>query len=202
MRFAYLLFFLLVAAAVSDTCLTAQENSAELKQAKTFLNAHCVTCHGNTTSEGNRNFDTFSDKEWHDRELLNELLTVLKEKEMPPKDAANQPSQNDATDFEKLLFTQYQTIKSKYAGVLTRLNRAEYENSINDTFFTKLSVKNHLPVDNTRDGFDNQGDKLVISPYAMDSYFRAASGIAEKVVGGMPPPQQHYTVITTGKSEG
>ena len=187
MRFAYLLFFLLVAAAVSDTCLTAQETSAELKQAKTFLNAHCVTCHGNTTSEGNRNFETFSDKEWHDRELVNELLTVLKEKEMPPKDAANQPSQNDATDFEKLLFTQYQTIKSKYAGVLTRLNRTEYENSINDTFFTKLSVKNHLPVDNTRDGFDNQGDKLVISPYAMDSYFRAASGIAEKVVGGMPP---------------
>ncbi|MCP4503820.1 MAG: hypothetical protein GY822_28170, partial [Deltaproteobacteria bacterium] len=118
MRFASLLFFLLVAAAGSDTGLTAQENSAELKQAKTFLDAHCVTCHGNTTSEGNQNFETFSDKEWHDRELLNELLTVLKKKEMPPEDADNQPSQNEATDFEKLLITQYRTIKSKYAGVL------------------------------------------------------------------------------------
>ena len=75
---------------------------------------------------------------------------------------------------------------AKLPGVLTRLNRAEYENTINDAFFTKLEVKNHLPVDNTRDGFDNEGDKLVMSPFAMDSYFRVGSGIAEKVVGGMP----------------
>jgi hypothetical protein len=84
------------------------------------------------------------------------------------------------------LAEQYFSIKAKLPGVLTRLNRAEYENTINDAFFTKLEVKNHLPVDNTRDGFDNEGDKLVMSPYAMDSYFRVASGIAEKVVGGMP----------------
>ena len=81
---------------------------------------------------------------------------------------------------------QYFSIQSKLPGVLTRLNRAEYENTINDAFFTKLEVKNHLPVDNTRDGFDNEGDKLVMSPFAMDSYFRVGSGIAEKVVGGMP----------------
>ena len=43
-----------------------------------------------------------------------------------------------------------------------------------------------MPVDNTRDGFDNEGDKLVMSPFAMDSYFRVASEIAGKIVGGMP----------------
>jgi hypothetical protein len=113
-------------------------------------------------------------------------LTVLKEKEMPPKKAKNQPSAKELAGFEKLLAKQYFSIQSKLPGVLTRLNRAEYENTINDAFFTKLEVKNHLPVDNTRDGFDNEGDKLVMSPFAMDSYFRVGSGIAEKVVGGMP----------------
>jgi len=88
--------------------------------------------------------------------------------------------------FEKLLAKQYLTIKETLPGVLKRLNRTEYENTINDVFFTKILVKNSLPVDNTRDGFDNEGDKLFMSPYAMDSYFRVASGITEKVVGGMP----------------
>jgi len=105
---------------------------------------------------------------------------------MPPKKAKNKPSAKKLAAFEKLLAEQYFSIKAKLPGILTRLNRAEYENTINDAFFTKLEVKNHLPVDNTRDGFDNEGDKLVMSPYAMDSYFRVASGIAEKVVGGMP----------------
>ena len=90
---------------------------------------------------------------------------------MPPKKAKNQPSAKELAAFEKLLAKQYFSIKAKLPGVLTRLNRAEYENTINDAFFTTLEVKNYLPVDNTRDGFDNEGDKLVMSPFAMDSLF-------------------------------
>jgi len=105
---------------------------------------------------------------------------------MPPEKAKKKPSTEEMAVYERLLAKQYLAIQSKLPGVLTRLNRAEYENTINDVLFTKLEIKNHLPVDNTRDGFDNEGDKLVMSPYAMDAYFRVASGIAEKVVGGMP----------------
>ncbi len=184
MRSASTLLFLLFVALGSVTVIGAEV--PELNQSIAFLTAHCVRCHGNKTSEGDHNFETFSDKDWNDRVLINDLLAVLKEKKMPPKNAEKKPSAKEVAAFEKLLVKQYLTIKAKLPGVLTRLNRGEYQNSINDAFFTKLKVKNHLPVDNTRDGFDNQGDKLVMSPYAMDSYFRAASEIAEKVVGEMP----------------
>ena len=180
------LAFLVVVALGSATSVGAEKHLAELDQGKAFLTAHCVSCHGNEKSKGDHNFETFNGKDWANHELLNELLAVLKEKEMPPKKAKNQPSAKELAAFEKLLAKQYFSIQSKLPGVLTRLNRAEYENTINDAFFTKLEVKNHLPVDNTRDGFDNEGDKLVMSPFAMDSYFRVGSGIAEKVVGGMP----------------
>ena len=186
MRSLSLLAFLVVVALGSATSVGAEKHLPELDQSKAFLTAHCVSCHGNEKSKGDHNFETFNGKDWANHELLNELLTVLKEKEMPPKKAKNQPSAKELAAFEKLLAKQYLTIQSKLPGVLTRLNRAEYENTINDAFFTTLEVKNYLPVDNTRDGFDNEGDKLVMSPYAMDSYFRVASGIAEKVVGGMP----------------
>jgi hypothetical protein len=175
-----------VVALASATSVGAEKHLAELDQSKAFLTAHCISCHGNEKSKGDHNFEMFNGKDWANHELLNELLTVLKEKEMPPKKAKNQPSAKELAGFEKLLAKQYFSIQSKLPGVLTRLNRAEYENTINDAFFTKLEVKNHLPVDNTRDGFDNEGDKLVMSPFAMDSYFRVGSGIAEKVVGGMP----------------
>ena len=180
------LAFLVVVALASATSVGAEKHLAELDQSKAFLTAHCISCHGNEKSKGDHNFEMFNGKDWANHELLNELLTVLKEKEMPPKKAKNQPSAKELAAFEKLLAKQYFSIQSKLPGVLTRLNRAEYENTINDAFFTKLEVKNHLPVDNTRDGFDNEGDKLVMSPFAMDSYFRVGSGIAEKVVGGMP----------------
>ena len=155
-------------------------------QSKAFLNTYCVSCHGNKESKGDHNFEKFNDKDWANHELLNDLLAVLKEKEMPPRKARKKPSAKESAAFEKLLAEQYFSIKAKLPGVLTRLNRAEYENTINDALFAKLEVKNHLPVDNTRDGFDNEGDKLVMSPYAMDAYFRVASEIAEKVVGEMP----------------
>ena len=165
---------------------------------KAFLTTYCVSCHGNEKSKGDHNFETFSDKDWANHELLDELLTVVAEKEMPPKKAKKKPSAEEMAAFEKLLAKQYLSIKAKLPGVLTRLNRAEYENTINDAFFTKLEVKNHLPVDNTRDGFDNEGDKLVMSPYAMDSYFRVASEIAEKVVGGMPEPSTTHHSYDNG----
>ena len=186
MRSRSLLAFLVVVALGSATAVGAEKHLPELNQSKAFLTAHCVSCHGNEKSKGDHNFEKFNGKDWANHELLNELLTVLKEKEMPPKKAKNKPSAKELAAFEKLLAEQYFSIKAKLPGVLTRLNRAEYENTINDAFFTKLEVKNHLPVDNTRDGFDNEGDKLVMSPFAMDSYFRVGSGIAEKVVGGMP----------------
>ena len=164
------------------------ESNADFDLNKTFLSTYCVTCHGNEKSKGDYNFETFNESDWNNHDLLDELLEVVAENEMPPKKAKKKPSTDERAVYEKLLAKQYFSIKTKLPGVLTRLNRVEYENTINDAFFTDLEVKNHLPVDNTRDGFDNEGDKLVMSPYAMDSYFRVASEIAGKVVGGMPEP--------------
>ena len=175
------------------------ENNAELGPSKTFLKNYCVSCHGNEKSKSGHNFETFNNDDWNNHELLNEILTVLKENEMPPRKAEKKPSTEERAVFEELLAKQYLTIKSKLPGALSRLNSAEYENTINDTFFTNLEVRNYLPVDNTRDGFDNEGDKLVMSPFAMDSYFRVASEIAEKVVGGMPVPSTNVYTYKNSK---
>ena len=170
------------------------ESNADFDLNKTFLTKYCVSCHGDEKAKGGHNFEAFSDSDWNDQGLLDELLWVVAENEMPPKKAKKQPSSEEMAVYEKLLAKQYLAIQSKLPGVLKRLNRAEYENTINDALLANLEVKNYLPVDNTRDGFDNEGGKLVMSPYAMDAYFRVASEIAEKVVGGMPEASTtHHT---------
>ena len=178
------------ALALMLSTLVSAANAAETHSAfelnKTFLNTYCVSCHGNEKSEGDHNFEKFSDQDWNNQELIDEILMVVKEEEMPPEKAKEKPSAEDVAAFEKRLVKQYLTIKATLPGVLKRLNRTEYENTINDVFFTQFKVGTTLPVDNTRDGFDNQGDHLFMSPLAVDTYFRSASGIAEKVVGEMP----------------
>ena len=175
---------LMLSSVVSAT--HAAETNSAFERNKTFLTTYCVSCHGNEKSKGDYNFETFSDKDWNDHDLLNEILAVLEEGEMPSKKAKKKLPAKEREVHVALLAKQYLSIKSTLPGVLTRLNRAEYENTINDVFFTTLEVRNYLPVDNTRHGFDNEGGKLVMSPYAADSYFRVAAEIAEKVVGGMP----------------
>ena len=106
MRSVSSLPFLMVLALGSAAAVGAEQNLPEFGQSKAFLKAHCVSCHGNEKSKGDHNFETFNDKDWTNHELLDELLTVLKEKEMPPKKAENKPSAEALSAFEKILAEQ------------------------------------------------------------------------------------------------
>ena len=96
MRFCSLLVFLVVVALGSATSGGAEKHLAELERSRAFLTAYCVSCHSNEKNKGDFNFEMFNGKDWANHELLNELLTVLREKEMPPK-KAKKPRQNENT---------------------------------------------------------------------------------------------------------
>ena len=115
------LAFLVVVALGSATSVGAEKHLPELDQSKAFLTAHCISCHGNEKSKGDHNFEMFNGKDWANHELLNELLTVLKEKEMPPKKAKNQPSAKELAAFEKLLAKQYFSIQWQSCPVYSRV---------------------------------------------------------------------------------
>ena len=95
------------------------ENNAELGPSKTFLKNYCVSCHGNEKSKSGHNFETFNNDDWNNHELLNEILTVLKENEMPPRKAEKKPSTEERAVFAELLAKQYLTINQS-CRVLSR----------------------------------------------------------------------------------
>ena len=79
------------------------ENDTDFDRNKAFLATYCVSCHGNEKRKGGHNFETFSDSDWSDHELLNELLGVLAENEMPPEKAKKKPSTEEMAVYENLL---------------------------------------------------------------------------------------------------
>ena len=99
MRSVSPLAFLMVVALGTATAAGDEKSFIELDQSKSFLTAYCVSCHGNKKSEGDHDFETFSNKDWNDQELLNDLLTVLKKEEMPPEDAEKKPSAKEVDRF-------------------------------------------------------------------------------------------------------
>jgi hypothetical protein len=58
--------------------------------------------------------------------------------------------------------------------VLRRLNRREYQNTINDLLGVKVNVIDSLPEDGRAQGFDNIGEALSISGIQMQRYMEAA----------------------------
>ena len=63
--------------------------------------------------------------------------------------------------------------------VMRRLNRAEYENTVQDLLGVKVEVRELLPLDSSQNGFDNVGEALHVSSFLMEKYLHAA----EKALG-------------------
>jgi mono/diheme cytochrome c family protein len=167
-------------------CCTAGNRSAASLEAApptiAFLQAHCLRCHGPEKAEGDFRLDQW-DADFskpgnfeHGRKILARVQTG----EMPPKKEPR-PPQSQVTAFVAGLSAKLDAAaaqaKSNGRVVLRRLNRVEYENTVNDLFAVKVSVKETLPEDAVSHGFDNVGAALNISPVQMERYLEAADAV-------------------------
>ena len=103
---------------------------------------------------------------------------------------------------------------------LRRLNRMEYDYSVQDLFGVNLSahqdyssdsamatlqLRDRLPPDDTAFGFDNIGDFLSVSPALLEKFFDIAEYVVERVVvfDGKRSPEQDLSHLewTSAKSE-
>ena len=108
--------------------------------------------------------------------------------EMPPEDAKKLPKPDQVKSLQEVFGKQLQVLAEKQKpGMLKRLSRVEYQNTINDVFGTDFSLLDQLPMDNIDAGFDNNADNLHLSRVDMESYFKVANRIAESVVSDNLP---------------
>jgi hypothetical protein len=153
----------------------------------TFLETHCLDCH-DETSEAGVNLEKLQLAGWSGHQTQRtweRVLRALREGAMPPQKSERGPS---TTEHDAAITAIHESLiegSKSTSGVLRRLNRAEYENSIRAIFGIPFQTPEGFPEDTIAHGFDNTSAGLVFSPPLMEGYFQAAIQVADTL---FPPP--------------
>jgi len=153
-----------------------QSANAALPAIQPFLDQHCMDCHDGDAKKGGLDLSALS-TDGADAAALKKWVRVFDRVaagEMPPP-KKQQPAVDAVQDFMATLGTDLSTKYTAQKGtVLRRLNRREYQNTINDLLGVKVNIIDSLPEDGRAKGFDNIGEALSISGIQMQRYMEAA----------------------------
>lgn len=150
--------------------------SAAIPAIQPFLEQNCLDCHDGGMKKGGLDLTALS-TDGSDAAALKKWVRVFDRVaagEMPPP-KKKQPSQDAVQDFMGALGADLVAKSNTQKGtVLRRLNRREYQNTINDLLGVKVNIIDSLPEDGRAQGFDNIGEALSISGIQMQRYMEAA----------------------------
>ena len=153
-----------------------------------FLGRHCTACHTGEGAQAGISLNGTS-IDWHSRaatESWERVYDVLESKAMPPAGAPQPP---DAERQRMVAWLEERLMRHSPVGgaVPRRLNREEYQNTVRDLFdLPEFTLPNAFPADDSKYGFDNVGEGLVLSPPLMAQYLAVATDLADRV---LPPAQ-------------
>jgi len=162
-------------------------------QLRKFFGTYCVDCHGDKKEKGDFRIDMLKLSENDvDAEHWRLVLDNLHLGDMPPEDE-KQPTIAELEPITSWIEAELKRASRDLAGhgsevVLRRLNRTEYENTIEDLLGVRGDYALGFPEDTRAEGFDNIGAALMLSAAQMNQYLEAADFILDRaIVSGGPP---------------
>jgi mono/diheme cytochrome c family protein len=163
------------------------------RDARPFLEAHCLKCHGPQKPKGGLDLSAFGDEAsvFAKRKSWEDLVRRVRDGEMPPEDRP----QPKAVEKERLL-AWFAAASARHdasaprdpgrAG-FRRLNRVEYGYTVRDLLGVDLDPADDFPADDSAHGFDTIADVLSIPPLLVEKYFLAAERILDQLL--LPEPE-------------
>ena len=174
------------APAISHTSASFTEQQTAL------VKQYCATCHNdrNKNNAGGLTLQGFDaakiGQDPHLAETAEKMARKLRAGMMPPA-GARRPEGTVLTSFATSIETRLDQAATLNPNPgrrpFQRLNRAEYQRSVNAMLALDVDVSTFLPPDMISDGFDNVADAQTFSPTLMEGYLRAASRISALAVG-------------------
>ena len=163
--------------------------SLPISELPAFFTNHCIKCHGPDKQKGDVRLDLPTEKLFADQELLETVIGVLEDGDMPPKKAPQPRSaevQKSITSLKELL------LGKKEPTLLKRLTRTEYTHTINDIFDVHFDLSELLPPDHVEHGFDKFGEAHLMSPHQVMGYLKTARFVAERLLPDEKPKEQTW----------
>jgi mono/diheme cytochrome c family protein len=201
---------LLLAATISIFAFSASASCAEVADdtaLRAFATKHCFACHGADQQESELRLDTLAPTiaDGETAAAWARVLERVESGEMPPADRP-QPTPEELRDVTATLRARLQEARRQRLWNVAgrgarRLNRAEYQNSVNELLGTDLDLAKYLPEDGSIGGFDKVGKGLSISPVLVERYLEAADAALRFALADspkMPTTTKRYTLWDCG----
>jgi hypothetical protein len=177
--------------------ISSRLSAAEFRPGiESFLAKHCYECHDDLTSEAGLDLtglspdlaDAATQAKWI------QIYDRIANGEMPPKDQS-QPSEGEKRILRERLAPPLSAAHEATKGtILRRLNRQEYENTLNDLLGIRLNLAANLPEDGRSHEFDNVGGALGVSMMHMERYLTAAQRAIDEAIAKYPSAPEPTTV--------
>ncbi len=172
---------ILIFCLVAFVALAGRAHAFDDKPLHGFFENHCYECHDDASEKGGLDLDSLSTdlsdpgtmQKWV--RLYDRVATGA----MPPED---EPAPDAAARqaFSQTLAAPLTAAHAEAKGtVLRRLNRREYQNTMNDLFGTHLELADTLPEDGRSHGFDTVGEALGLSRVQLQRYLEAADAVLD-----------------------
>jgi hypothetical protein len=168
------------AAPVSPAEISTEELTAVVRRV-------CGLCHNDALKTGNLSLQAFDVAAAPQTPQISEkMISKLRAGMMPPPGIPK-----PGGDTLRALVETLESLMDKSAGAspnpgsrpFQRLNRAEYERSIQSLLDMSIDAGDYLPLDTKSANFDNIADVQMLSPTLLDAYLNAASQISRLAIG-------------------
>jgi hypothetical protein len=183
-RIKFILATALVLTTAIASSISAAPSPLDFNRLKPFLDSHCFDCHDAEVKKGGLDLDALS-RNLGDPATMATWVRIhdrVESGEMPPK----KKKRPEARELKAFLHDLGDDLTRGHAiersTVLRRLNRIEYENTLNDIFGTNLRLAEMLPDDGRSHEFDNVGEALSISLPQMRAYIDAAERVLDTAI--------------------
>ena len=157
------------------------------EELRLLMEQHCYQCHGAEKQKGGLRLDTLEAPSGAGQQSHRwlEVLEVLANGEMPPKKEKQPPAEQRKAVVRQLRERLSEGLVAPIG--LRRMNRTEYESTVQDLLGITVGLQELLPEDGEVDGFDNVSDGLGISSILMERYLEAADVAFEAVIRRFAP---------------
>lgn len=164
----------------------------------------CYECHADGTDKGGLSLDQLlaAERTPERKGLWLKVWKNVRDEFMPTTDASEETTVADRREImrwiEQEIFDVDPHRVDPGAVTIRRLNREEYQHSVNDLLGTDFDLRDRLLPDDTAHGFDNIGDAQTLSPVQFVRYLDLAEWIVDQVVVETGPPLPRLSLDPAG----
>jgi mono/diheme cytochrome c family protein len=166
-------------------------------QVQTFLDTHCIRCHGKDLKESDFRIDTLSPKVgFEDTPQWAEIMERINSGEMPPEDEPKQPTADQRAGIVEWIAARIKEGESARMArrervSYRRLTREEYVYTVRDLIGVEYDATDPggLFEDPQWHGFERIGSVLTLSPSHIEKYIKAAEVVLDEAY---PPEPIEY----------